>query len=46
MKHTAPRLFIMFKNSAPLFTMLSNGVIGSRTRSNEYAEQIQEKALA
>ena len=28
---------IFFKNSAPLFTLLSNGVVGSRTRANQYA---------
>ena len=33
MEHTARRFLVSFYNSAPLFTLLSNGVIGSRTRA-------------
>ena len=34
MEYTAPRFFISFYNSAPLFTLLSNSDVGSWTRSN------------
>ena len=38
MEYTALGFFISFYNSAPLFTLLSIGDVGSRTRSNKYAE--------
>ena len=34
MEYTARKFFIDFYNSAPLFTLLSNGDARSRTQSN------------
>ena len=35
----------MSENSAPLFTLFINGVLGFQTRDNEYAEQLHERVI-
>lgn len=45
MEHTVLRFFMSFSNYAPLFTMLCNGLVVSRTRGNKYEDQIHGRVI-